>query len=64
MSEGHDPARRTVRRDSAHTAPHETAGPGREQRRRSDASGSPASPRWRFTNAVQAARELNLGRGT
>ncbi len=64
MSEGHDPLRRSLRRDSAHTLSHETAGPGREQRRRSDVSGSPPSPRWRFTNAVQAARELNLGRGT
>jgi hypothetical protein len=64
MSESHDQQHRTLRRESARTPTHEAAGPGREHRRRSDTSGSSASPRWRFTNAVQAARELNLGRGT
>jgi hypothetical protein len=61
MGEVADHQRRPARREAARTQAHEDAGPGREQRRRGDTSRSPAVPRWRFTNAVEAARKLNMG---
>jgi hypothetical protein len=63
VSEAQDHRQRVERQDAAHAAAHEAAGQRREDRRPSVRT-RPTGPRWRYTDAVQAARQLSGGAAT
>lgn len=63
MSEVPEHHRRVERQDSARDAAHEAAGRRHDERRSGNRARSPLS-RWRYTDAVQAARQLQTGSTT
>jgi hypothetical protein len=63
MSEAQDHRQRVERQDVVLSASHEAAGQRREERRVGTRARQ-TGPRWRYTDAVQAARRLSGGAAT